>query len=225
MATGLFGRLGPSSHGTRSFYEDLQAGDDDGDLEEGTVTKRDQENHQQQLRKLDAEGLAPSDSRVTIESASVYNANRLGKATRERHGHLGNATWQTHDDEQENDVPASLLVEPNYAEGSQPVGSKRSRSPRAAQRIRYGANQRGQTLTQWDAETAQQRFHSGDSVRETTLRPRSVVATALSSGRREKALWRWANTSNLDSFMRDVYDYFEGCGLTCILCSNALWLL
>ncbi|KAK7428660.1 autophagy protein atg9 [Neonectria magnoliae] len=47
----------------------------------------------------------------------------------------------------------------------------------------------------------------------------------MSGGPREKALWRWVNTSNLDSFMRDVYDYYEGGGLWCILCANALWLL
>lgn len=47
----------------------------------------------------------------------------------------------------------------------------------------------------------------------------------MSNNPREKALWRWVNTSNLDSFMRDVYDYFEGGGLWCILCANALWLL
>jgi autophagy-related protein 9 len=52
-----------------------------------------------------------------------------------------------------------------------------------------------------------------------------VARGSIASNPREKALWRWVNTSNLDSFMRDVYDYYEGGGLWCILCANALWLL
>lgn len=54
---------------------------------------------------------------------------------------------------------------------------------------------------------------------------RSILAGRVTGGAKQKAHWRWVNTSNLDGFMNDVYSYFEGGGIWCILCARALWLL
>ncbi|PHH63568.1 hypothetical protein CDD82_1884 [Ophiocordyceps australis] len=104
----------------------------------------------------------------------------LGQATRQHQLPLG---LQATIDDDDDDVPASLLVEANLG---LPVGQ-------------YNANTHGRQLGQEPAHGI--------------------------SGGREEALWRWANIANLDSFLRDVYDYYRGGGLLCILCSNALWLL
>ncbi|ODQ66948.1 APG9-domain-containing protein [Nadsonia fulvescens var. elongata DSM 6958] len=38
----------------------------------------------------------------------------------------------------------------------------------------------------------------------------------------ERALWKWANVENIDLFLHDVYSYFLGNGIYCILLSRAL---
>jgi len=42
---------------------------------------------------------------------------------------------------------------------------------------------------------------------------------------KEQAMWRWANVENLDNFLKDVYDYFLGNGIKCILLGRVLNLL
>lgn len=39
---------------------------------------------------------------------------------------------------------------------------------------------------------------------------------------RERALWKWANVENLDLFLQEVYSYFLGNGIYCILLNRAL---
>ncbi|CCK69494.1 autophagy protein ATG9 KNAG_0C03900 [Huiozyma naganishii CBS 8797] len=39
---------------------------------------------------------------------------------------------------------------------------------------------------------------------------------------KEKALWKWANVENVDLFLQDVYNYFQGNGFTCIILQKML---
>ncbi|PKS07066.1 hypothetical protein jhhlp_005663 [Lomentospora prolificans] len=55
--------------------------------------------------------------------------------------------------------------------------------------------------------------------------PRVAVGVNISNSARDTAAWRWANISNLDHFMLDVYNYFEGSGYWCILVDRSLHLL
>ncbi|CAK7266215.1 autophagy protein atg9 [Sporothrix epigloea] len=41
----------------------------------------------------------------------------------------------------------------------------------------------------------------------------------------DRAMWRWVNVTNLDNFIRDVYDYYRDCGIHCILLARFLHLL
>ncbi|KAF4589364.1 Autophagy-related protein 9 [Ophiocordyceps camponoti-floridani] len=78
----------------------------------------------------------------------------------------------------------------------------------------------------WDGLTTQRQVHQDVVARSRpATRPESLVTGLVAGSQREKSLWRWASTSNLDNFMRGVYQYYEGGGLWCILCANALWLL
>lgn len=230
MANNLFGRLAPSSRDTRSFYEELRAHDDDddadADLEAGTALNVDEENLREQFNDFDAEGFTASDSRITVGSAA-YGVSQLGKATRQHHGRREPSSgWPVHDDDADNDVPASLLVEPNEAEAVRAPRRERTSRHSQPRHPHAAGSSSGRSQAQWEAATTQQRLHQDDSNgRPSALHPRSLMAGIVPGGRREKSLWRWVNTSNLDSFMRDVYDYYEGGGLICILCSNALWLL
>lgn len=42
---------------------------------------------------------------------------------------------------------------------------------------------------------------------------------------KEKALWKWANIDNLDTFLQDVYNYYLGNGFLCIILQKFLNLL
>ncbi|CAL9730893.1 autophagy-related protein 9 [Monosporozyma unispora] len=42
---------------------------------------------------------------------------------------------------------------------------------------------------------------------------------------KEKALWKWANVDNLDTFLQDVYYYYLGNGFTCIMLQKVLNLI
>lgn len=44
-------------------------------------------------------------------------------------------------------------------------------------------------------------------------------------GARERALWRWINVEDLDSFLQEVYIYYVGKGIWAIALSRLLNLL
>lgn len=221
----MFGRLAPSSRAARSFYEDLRTREDDRDVEEDAGLNVDEENLRQHFNDFDAEGLAGTDSRITVDSA--YGGTKT-------HGPLQNrgrrepssSRWPAHDEDADNDVPASLLVEHNETERPHPaLVHGQTRQPHQLPPPTAGPSS-ARSRAQWEAAATHQRLHDDDSHdRPTAPQPRPLAAGNIPGGPKENALWRWVNTSNLDRFMRDVYDYYEGGGMWCILNSNALWLL
>ncbi|PHH58532.1 hypothetical protein CDD81_5481 [Ophiocordyceps australis] len=132
----------------------------------------------------------------------------LGQATRQ---HQLPSSLQATIDDDDGDVPASLLVEANLAT---PAGRPLGQEP-----AHHGGGMYAQQ-TQQKYRPVEVAGHSAPSMLPSRLSSQPV----LGNGRQE-ALWRWANIANLDSFLRDIYDYYRGGGLLCILCSNALWLL
>jgi autophagy-related protein 9 len=87
-----------------------------------------------------------------------------------------------------------------------------------------GPNTR-QTRAQWDATRTQQRLHAEDQSGAPsrpwghTSRPGHFAADP-----KEKALWLWVNQTDLDAYMREVYDYYVGCGIYSILLRRVLTL-
>ncbi|KPM40188.1 Autophagy-related protein 9 [Neonectria ditissima] len=230
MTSNAFSRIAPSSRGTRSFYEQLRSQGDDGYMDDHPGL--DEENLGEHFNDFDPESLAVDDSRMTVESAGFdtkdnTRPNRHATAHARRSSGGPSSRWPVHqDDEVDNDVPASLLVEPNEAENLLPGSSRRTaRQPDPTPQSAAGPSS-AKARAQWETATTQQRLHQEDPFNAPSGAQRTPLMRGIvSGGPREKALWRWVNTSNLDSFMRDVYDYYEGGGLWCILCANALWLL
>ena len=225
MTSNVFHRLGASGRGTRSFYEQLRARDDDVDVENNAGLSVDDENLTRSMDGFDPDGLAGADSRLTVDSVAF---DRRTQTIKPPGGKLGSPSskWPSQDEELDNDVPASLLVEPNNPE-PQPTTIPLP-APQYTRRPRQqpGANAvPGSSNRAWEPVNARPELHEQTQHQLGTGRPRSLMAGTVPGGSREKALWRWVNTSNLDSFMRDVYDYYEGGGIWCILVSNALWLL
>ncbi|KAK7210543.1 hypothetical protein V2G26_017721 [Clonostachys chloroleuca] len=222
MASNIFGRHAASA-GTRSFYAELHTRDDEEDLEDQAGYNIDEENLRHQFNDLDANALGPSDSRVTVASTAMGGVGEPQGRTSSRGRRGSLSRWKSPEDEIDNDVPASLLVEPNDGERPispliRPEGSR----PSHGQPHAIPGPSSARADARWDTARAQQQLHEPIPKRS---QPISLIAGRIPGGPKEKALWRWVNTSNLDSFMRDVYDYFEGGGLWCILCSNALWLI
>ncbi|KAF4121573.1 autophagy-related protein 9 [Geosmithia morbida] len=230
MSSNVFGRFGPESRGTRSFYEQLRSRDDDDDnarddedVEQQAGIKIDEDNLRHALNDFNTEDLGGVDSRITIGSGAFPRQHQTGPS------HSPSARWKGHDEDIDNDVPASLLVENNDADHASPSKTRRNngrRNRRHNPHVPSADPYEPRTQAQWASATAQQPLHTGANDRlPTAVQPRSLTGGRVPAGPKEKAMWRWVNTSNLDSFMRDVYDYFDGGGLWCILCSNALWLM
>lgn len=124
-------------------------------------------------------------------------------------------------DDLDDDVPQSLLIEDDdhallpAAEQQRtvlppPVPTSPTRSVHA----------------KWKATQEQQRLHQNINhalAHRGTINQKGHLAGLIDP--KEKAMWRWANVENLDNFLKDVYDYFIGNGIWCILLSRVLNLL
>lgn len=259
------------------------------DAEERAGLALDEENLNQQFHDYDIEhvdGLGIDGSRATIDSTApgaiageavtsaaaaaaataAAGATKRPAASTGRHGrrNTSHPRWGTSgdDDGDDDDVPGSLLVEPQGA-GTEPLppmlkvtplrsnpSERRSRGPSGA--IPGPATNKNRA--QWEAIQKQQRLHqddvssTGGGVRGGYGDPPGTISGRVPStadsppghallsyfftpgGNRkstaqDRAMWRWVNVSNLDNFIRDVYDYYRDCGMRCILLARFLHLV
>ncbi|UKZ76069.1 hypothetical protein TrVFT333_003765 [Trichoderma virens FT-333] len=213
----IFSRLTASTQGGRSFYEQLRSYDDepDYDVEAGPA-------HGGASRLFDsipAPTLAAARRNNNSNNNSNNNAGSVlspGANSLHQDPRRGPPMrWPQHDDDGDDDVPASLLVESNKAMANPALDQTEAQhyhSPEAPS---------GHGRPQWRPPAEVPR----PSARPAAAPPLgSLLNAGPSFDRKNAALWRWANITNLDSFMRDVYNYYEGDGMWCIMCSNALWL-
>jgi autophagy-related protein 9 len=225
MTSNFFSRLAPASQ-QRSFYEELRSRNDDLDVEDRAGFALDDENlnHSFQEDEIDPETLAIEHSRMTQASDPRPDRRRNTRPSLQEH----DTTWSHPDEEGDNDVPASLLVENNAADP--PLGS--TRPARTTTRPRaHGAPEPStrRLRAQWETTQHQQRLHRDDNpaaaLPHTRARSNRVVGSVVTGTDEQKAMWRWVNITNLDSFMQDVYDYYRGNGLWCILLDRVLHLV
>ncbi|KAL1841019.1 hypothetical protein VTJ49DRAFT_4978 [Mycothermus thermophilus] len=202
MTSNAFSKLYPTPHG-RSFYDSLRRREGDPEDRAGLL---DEENLQHDFHDEDlehAEGLGVNDSRATISGVTSPASRGRGRPQRGHHRN-GRPGWAPPEDDGDNDVPASLLVE------------------------RHEPNVAGRS--HWGTAQPRQRSHggAGDAFgpsRRGTALPSSLFTGLVSGSAKKKAEWRWANASNLDSFMKSVYHYYLGHGIWCILLDRALQLV
>ncbi|ROW15622.1 hypothetical protein VPNG_02017 [Cytospora leucostoma] len=227
MTSNFFSRLAPAS-GQRSFYEELRARNDDIDVEDRAAFALDEENlnHQFHDDDIDPETLAVENSRMTTLASDARAGRRANKPKTAR-AHEAEA-WGLQDDEGDNDVPASLLVE-NHAPDTarRPDRPGRRDIPSKASPVPGPSTRRSQS--QWETTQDQQRLHQDEplptNVPRNRGRPNRIVGNAMTGTAKQRAMWRWANVTNLDVFMQDVYDYYQGNGLLCILLDRFLHLV
>ncbi len=199
----------------QSFYEELRARDGDQDPED-RAGLLDEENLNQNFHDYDldhAEGLGVDDSRVTLDAPTA-------RQTRARQPRSDDARWPPPDDDVDNDVPASLLVEAH---------DRQHLAQRPSDRHHAGpvpGPSTGTSQAQWEATQRHQRLHRDDAFAapRSSGAPNIFTPGLLSGNAKKKAEWRWANVSNLDNFIKDVYDYYQGHGIWCILLERSLHL-
>lgn len=237
MASNLLSRLLPTNSAGRSIYDDLRAHDEasESDIEEQAGMAIDEENlrfHDDELGGADV--FTGEDSRLTTESTAFLAGQQQG--IRPSPGRQDNKAPRTHskwtqsprllEEDGDDDVPASLLIEGNNPHSGTPA--RPSKSPPNPQRRKppvSGPSNR-ESDAHWEAARAQQRLYEDDEAgtRHMTQATRPNIGL-LTSNPRERAMWRWINITNLDSFIRDVYDYYLGSGIWCMILARVLNLL
>ncbi|KAF1945826.1 membrane protein Gsa14p [Clathrospora elynae] len=120
----------------------------------------------------------------------------------------------------DDDVPQSLLLEG----GLDPEPSSNPRIEGLPMPV-PGPTTR-QTRAQWDATRTQQRLHAEDR-RSAPARPWGHTSRPghFAADPKEKAMWLWVNQTDLDTYMRDVYEYYVGCGIYSMLLRRTLTLV
>jgi autophagy-related protein 9 len=237
MPSNLISRLLPNPAG-RSIYDDLRAHDEasESDLEEHAGLALDEENlrfHDDDLGNADA--FNGEDSRITTGSTAFLAGQQRnvpkgqGDGSRVKpQGRRSNWIAQSPrllEEEGDDDVPASLLIEGDDVAG--PTSPAKPRIRQGAARKREPAipgQSNRETRAHWEAAQAQQRLHQDDDNPLAGPPPVRHNIGPFSGGPRERAMWRWINITNLDNFMREVYDYYTGSGLWCITLERALTL-
>ncbi|KAI1371026.1 APG9-domain-containing protein [Hypoxylon crocopeplum] len=227
MPPNLFSRLVPSGD-NRSMY-DRTRDDQDDDVESRAGLALDEENlahhfHDEELEHAD--DLALDDSRASTPRSPVATPNDVRRGPVRVGRQDVRPRWLMPEDDGDNDVPASLLVE-----GPDPTTAKLSPHRTSAQQPRNTARHAGSNRriqAQWETAQAQQRLHQDEEYGPVPSRRQpgtSTARTGFTGSPKDKAMFRWANVSNLDGFIRDVYDYYLGAGMWCILLERVLHLL
>jgi autophagy-related protein 9 len=237
MTSNILSRLLPSNPPARSIYDDLRAHDEasESDVEEQAGMALDEENlgfHDDELRNADV--FNGEDSRITTESTAFLGGQQPAPTndSQRRKAQKGRSRWFAQsprllEEDGDDDVPASLLIEghDNPGLGAQNPPRNRQIKVQAKEAAIPGSSNR-ETRAHWEAAQAQQRLHRDQDagIPGGPLTPQPKISL-LTGSSREKAMWRWINVTNIDNFIKDVYDYYTGSGIWCIVLTRVLELL
>ncbi|KAF4453542.1 putative APG9-integral membrane protein required for Cvt and autophagy transport [Fusarium austroafricanum] len=159
MPPKLFSRSNFPARGSRSFYEQLRSGDDDeydpGFDEENLGHRFDDDFH--------ADGLEIGDSGMTLESAAPESKGKsraISTSTNQIRSPGGpSPRWHQQDDDGDNEVPASLLMEPNEAIDPPTTSPRRAAPSSNSRSVAAAGPSSARSRAQWEAVTAQQQLH------------------------------------------------------------------
>ena len=141
----------------------------------------------------------------------------------------GNSRGRAARQEQDDEVPASLMLE-EHRETSPMMGRKPRRGTGETQYelpppIPGPAS--GNTRAQWETTKRHQQLHDHrpPPVAPSTRTGRGPSRLSVRADPKERALWKWAQTENLDNFLLEVYTYYEQKGIWAMLLAQVLKLL
>lgn len=228
MASTMLSRLLPSGAGEPSIYETLRESEelsDPSDIEERAGMALDEDNlgggfQDYELEEALVNEVASPTALSREESSSRIdsrpNISNRATATRSKRSLRKRLIEDFNDD-----VPQSLLFEGDEDEVAEAGKGRASGAPPPVP-----GPATPDAHAKWQKAREQQRLHPVQESRppepgNIPRRPRTSVMIHP----REQAMWRWANVENLDNFLKDVYDYFLGNGIKCILLGRVLNLL
>ena len=229
MASNILSRLLPPVLGTPSVYETLRQHDESSeqsDIEERAGMAIDEENlgGRFQDHELEEGFFDAAASQVTEATPGRLRGKSQEPSRRaaQRSKRLHRSSRRDDADEMDDEVPQSLLIEGDQDGVPMQINTRHqeTRPPPIT-----GPTSR-ETTAKWQATQKQQRLHQ--DVNDARPQHRNAVRHGqpiASLDPREMAMWRWANVENLDNFLKDVYDYFLGNGIWCVLLSRMLNLL
>ncbi|KAI1001563.1 Autophagy-related protein 9 [Podosphaera aphanis] len=237
MTSNIISRILPTKPTGRSVYEDLRAQNDgyDVDIETQAGLAIDEENlrfHDHELTHFNMLNDEDS-SNTTTESTNLIHQqhDQLEKGKTANHGDYADRSKWTRcsprllTEDVDDDVPASLLIEGNDLPGPSTSNNSRIKPLKTNQKNLPVSEQWDRKhRAQFETSEARQSLHPN-----VTTFPRNTSSDneniGLSGSARENALWRWTNVTNLDKFLREVYDYYTGAGIWCILLEGFLNIL
>lgn len=227
MASNILSKFLPPALGSPSVYETLRQYDhssDQSDLEERAGMALDEENLGAVFKDFELGDALTNTSHMNAAANKPKAKGRthpVSKRVPPSKRQPSSSPRSFEPDELDDEVPQSLLIEDDgdmrqtankrqHGTLPPPVPGPITRSARA----------------KWQVTQEQQRLHHDPEpvqVRHRGPDGRGQIANMVDP--KEKAMWRWANVENLDNFLKDVYDYFIGNGIWCIILSRVLNLL
>ncbi len=228
MASNLLSRLLPSASDERLEREPLNAQNRrlSSSTDEQHEMEIDEENFGARFEEQDLAHLLEeaSSSHITTESRAtspdakrnappgINTANRMPGWKQPTSARL----VPMDDDD---DVPQSLLLEGGLDTGPSP----NQRIEGLPHPVPGPSNRH--TRAQWEATRTQQRLHEeGRGIAPTRAWGHTSRPGHFAADPKEKALWLWVNQTDLDTYMREVYDYYVGCGIYSMLLRRVLTL-
>ena len=158
----------------------------------------------------------PPSVRDSSRQSQGLSARKARVRTRTPHT-AGRANIDDLDDE----VPQSLLIEDH--QNLLPVSKAEENTAMPPPVL--GLSSRS-TQAKWKATQEQQRLHQDPIIprKHSKSNPRRGLPLGMMDPK-DRAMWMWANVENLDNFLKEVYDYYIGNGIWCILLNRTLNLL
>lgn len=242
MNSNILSRILPPT-GSPSIYEAMRNDEEasgNSDIEERAAMALDEENLQGSLLKYDPDDAG--NSQITTQSTAflgqgrprklsdTYSTKAGGNGVR-----TGRPRWLQHlsprvaeaDEGDDDDVPASLLIEGHDVEDMPKPPAPPSHGIHYHDDASPGAGPSStRSRKRWESPRNRRRLDQflPTPIVQQTQRPGGLSGLA-SAGPKDKAMWRWANVENLDNFLKDVYVYYLGNGIWSIMMSRALNLL
>lgn len=227
MASNILSRFLPPTAGEPSVYETLRQHDelsDQSDLEERAGMILDEENlgtgfHDYELDDALTDATANQDDPPRTRTSS-----RQGQGNPARNPQNRTRTpraARNNIDDLDDEVPQSLLIE----DDQDLLSRGRHRHDRVIPPPVPGPSSRA-TRAKWQATQEQQRLYQDHVTPDAHSKRSSRKGHLLGlMDPKDRAMWMWANVENLDNFLKDVYDYYVGNGIWCILLNRMLNLL
>lgn len=223
MASNLVSRLLPVGNGTSSIYETLRQHDedsDDSDIEQRAGMVLDEENLGNQFHNIDPAVVQLNTSQATARSNSDNARGQRTERTRMERPRKLEA------EDADDEVPASLLIEGANPRPTSGRLDHRSRAENFNKPIPIGGPTTEAIRDQWETAQAHQLLHPQDGSHATSgTRPNTEHRGLSFADPKQKAMWRWANVENLDTFLTEVYIYYLGNGFLSIMLQRSLQML